>query len=458
MWKVKKEVISLLGIHQDSLVQHLGELVREDAFRGSSLEGLFLKLALEGGGGIAKDVLLKLTLKEEHLGQASPKHLMTLSHELADCGRQRDGAGVAALAARAFAAKGMVRESQNAYLRGFAMDHTNTGLAAGAARAIASGLEKAKSQAPRLEIGASLVWDLSKYDFTNFTKSQSQLSETFQLPNGINARLALCPKGHSKSSEGMAPLFLCLQKPVILKWILQRGSGEGFIAEADLSKKLWHDGTPMVWGLRNFMPISEAKNGSITFRVLGIQLPGSSLRNELQQDVYSKLEEVQERLQFQDDLKARALRALLEAPRLQIDTSFVWDLSKYDFTKFDKGNGQLSDTVMLPNWIHAWLFLYPKGHRDSSDGMAGLYLHVDRPVVLKWSWQSSRGKVITMQHEFSSTLDEDGHVLRWGDTNFMPIAETDGSVRFRILGIQSAGFKLETSSGSTCFQGLRWFW
>ena len=441
--KVIEEAISLLAGLQITLVEHLRELLLgEDVFRGSDMEGLFLKLALEGGGGIPKDVLLKLTLKEQHLGQASPEHLMTLSNELAQCGRQTDAAHVAAVAARAFAAKGMVRESESAHLKGFTMDHSNKEIAAGVALAISSALDK--SQVPRLEIGTSLVWDLSTYDFSNFKKDQEEISETFQLPNGINAWLNLKPKGEARSSEGMAALFLWLETPAVVKWTWQSNSGKVITMECDFSKDLGKGGKPVGWGIRSFMPISET-NGSITLRVLSVQLPGSTLRSDLQQDGYTKLEEKlhswKRRCQELQD-SHKAIEARLQVPRLEIDTSLVWDLSKYSFGDFEKDQEQISETFQLPNGINAWLNLKPKGEARSSEGMAALFLWLDRPAVVKWTWQSGSSEVFTIECDFSEDLGEGGKPVGWGKANFMPISETDGSITLRILSVQLRGSEL----------------
>ena len=124
---------------------------------------------------------------------------------------------------------------------------------------------------------SKVVWDLSTYDFTNFKKDQEQISETFQLPNGINAWLNLKPKGEARSSEGMAALFLWLETPAVVKWTWQSNSGKVITMECDFSKDLGKGGKPVGWGIRSFMPISET-NGSITLHVLSVQLLGSTLR------------------------------------------------------------------------------------------------------------------------------------------------------------------------------------
>ena len=133
---------------------------------------------------------------------------------------------------------------------------------------------------PRLEIGSSVVWDLSSYDFTGFQQDDEQLSKKFQLGStGVNAQLCLYPKGRrSCSSWGMAGLYLCVDKPVTVKYTWQSGSSEVKTSERDFSlAPLGEDGTPLGLGGPDFMPISET-NGSITFRILSVELPVSTLR------------------------------------------------------------------------------------------------------------------------------------------------------------------------------------
>ena len=209
------------------------------------------------------------------------------------------GARVAVFAAKAFAAAGRPRDSEGAYLMAFAMDHSSREVAAGLAQAVMSAhqrceelearcMEKsgqerpmrlegpvgAESLVPRLEIGTSMVWDLSKYNFSNFEKDQVQFSETFQLPAGVHAWLEFYPQGCALSSRSMAGLFLCVDQPAVVKWAW-RSRGEQKTAENDFSKAL-KQGKPQASGIHNFMPICE-NNGSITFRVLRVRLPNSRL-------------------------------------------------------------------------------------------------------------------------------------------------------------------------------------
>ena len=255
----------------------------------SDMEGLFLKLILNEGdsveGSIPEKVLSKLTLQERHLKQASPQQLINLSHLLGRNKREADGARVAVFAAKAFAASGKARDSEHAYLTAFEMDHSNREVAAGLVRAVRSAHQRCEAlesavrrlEAPRREVGSSLVWDLSTYDFSDFTKGNGQLSDTVMLPNGINAWLFLFPKGRSDSSEGMAALYFIVDRPAIAMWTVQSRLGQVMTAVYDFSKDLDNNGKPLGQGWSDFMPISET-NDSITLRILSVQLPGSAMR------------------------------------------------------------------------------------------------------------------------------------------------------------------------------------
>ena len=223
-------------------------------------------------------MLRKLKLEEKHFELASPQQLINLAQQLERIRQEADGARVAGFAAKAFAAMGKARESEDASLRAFAMDPSSREVAAGLAQAVKSAHRRCEAlESTSRSFITSITWDLSKYDFTNFTKSQLQHSETFQLPNGINAWLSLHPKGDSRSAEGMAALFFGVDKPATVKWTAQSCTGKVLTAERDFSKNLGEDGKPLGWGWHDFMPISQS-NGSITVRILSVELPGSNLR------------------------------------------------------------------------------------------------------------------------------------------------------------------------------------
>ena len=292
------------------------QMLSQEAGDTFVMEGLFLKLALEEGC-IPKQALAKLTLGEEHLHQASAEQLMKLCQQLTDSDRPADGARVAVFAARAFKTMCQERQSEEAFLKAFALDRSNQEAAEGLANAVTSAHERCAGLEGRCEELESrcdvsdersgvleakcqalekrcadfesqrssqpsqvfqLVWDLSGYDFSGFRKGQCQGSEKFQLlSSGLTAWLELGPKGSSSSSEGQAALYLHVDKPAVVKWSCQSGSGAVGTLERDFSKDLRPNGTPGGYGWRNFMPISEA-NGSVTLRILSVQVPGSKLR------------------------------------------------------------------------------------------------------------------------------------------------------------------------------------
>ena len=120
-----------------------------------------------------------------------------------------------------------------------------------------------------------------------------------------------------------------------------------------------------------------------------------------------------------------------------------WDLSGYNFTAFGKGRWQLSERFQIGSTgVTAWLSLYPRGSAHSSEGKAALYLHVDKPAKVKWTWQSGGGEVQTEERDFSKEFKSDGTPNGWGWHSFMPISETNGSITLRILSVQLPGSKL----------------
>ena len=318
---------------RNQLHAHMLSEEEGDAF---AMEGLFLKLALEEGY-IPEEVLPKLTLHDHHLIEVSPDQLMKLCQQLVESNRQADGARVAVVAARSFREKGQERQSEEAFLKAFSLDCANKQAAEGLANAVTSAHErcaeleyrcdelkgkaleakceatglanavtsahercteleyrcvelrnngrtveealKAKCQALQKEmqgIQMAIVWDLSSYDFSNFRKGQCQESEKFELlSSGVTGWLKLYPKGDGNSSVGRAGLFLFVNKPAVVKWTCQSGSDEVKTEERDFSKDMIN-GKPDGFGNASFMSMSET-NGSITVRILTVQLPGSAL-------------------------------------------------------------------------------------------------------------------------------------------------------------------------------------
>ena len=63
--------------------------------------------------------------------------------------------------------------------------------------------------------------------------------------------------------------------------------------------------------------------------------------------------------------------------------------------------------------------------------------YIDRPAMVKWTWQSGGGEVETEERDFSKAQkDPDGAPFGYGEADFMPISEANGSVTLRILSVQ----------------------
>ena len=290
-------------------------MLSREARGESTMEGLFLKLALEEGD-VPVEVLPKLTLSECHLKQASPEQLMKLSRQLAQHNQPMDGFHVAVLAANVFKVKGHAKQSEEAFLKAFALDPCSEEVAGEVANTLTSllrccealkeknnaleakckdlqklgdrcneleeksrlneskrkALELRCAELESLKLNSSIVWDLSSSDFADFRKGQGHWSGTFQLLcSGITAMLELYPKGREDSGMGKAGLVLHVERPATVNWTWQSGSGEVKTQEHRFQRE-WD-----YFVCRDFGPTRPTIR-SITFRILSVQLPGSTLR------------------------------------------------------------------------------------------------------------------------------------------------------------------------------------
>ena len=301
----------------------------------SRLEGLFLKLHLERQEEIPAAVVSKLSLRQDALKPLSAEELMLLAEMLAKANRQADGARVAVAAAELFVANGNEDESHRAFAYAYYLDCANDLAAfklcelLGSIRhnwkdlsskwhmldskcqdlgAICDTLTSTcqdlghrsadlgekykdlldkynelkgecqelrdKCNAPQKPCEApimSLKWDLSTYDFTNFTEDQEQLSDEFQLgASGVEAWLEL----HPKASPDKASLYLHVSEPVWAKWRCQVGSWED-TTEWEFAKEA--DGSLNGYGFEEAIPFSDLASG-IAFDLLSVRRAGSSLR------------------------------------------------------------------------------------------------------------------------------------------------------------------------------------
>ena len=257
---------------QDALSEQLQRHIVQREQSGCEMEGLFLKLALNEEAEFSREVLSKLTLEARHLNMASPGQLTLLARQLGNIDRKMDGAGVAVVAATAFASDDKVREAEEAFLEAFALDPSNQDAARGLVRAVSSAHErcdqlqksneelKAKADMPRVELDSPILWDLSTFDFAT-----EKVSPEFQLPGGVEADLRIYP---NNVCHGLDELYLFMNKQVRIKGTVQFDSREARafeLTEADRCATI-----------AKFEP-SECPE-QITLRVLSVQAEGSELR------------------------------------------------------------------------------------------------------------------------------------------------------------------------------------
>ncbi|CAK9060522.1 unnamed protein product [Durusdinium trenchii] len=300
---------------------------------GKHLEGLLLKLHLEREEEIPAEVMSKLSLQQESLKSLCGPQLILLAEMLKKGDRRADGARVAVAAAETFSADGKEDESHGAIAFAHYLDRTNDeaslmlcnllGSIVGKCKGLDSKcqdldkrstglnekytelldkykqLQKAQEaqrkqsqkaeEAQRKQLSNrchelekaqraikppvwQFTWDLSGYNFTNFTEDQQQLSEKFQLgASGVEAWLDLRPK----ASPDKASLFLWVSEPVWVKWRFQAGSWENTL-EWDFQQNA-DGGDPLNRGWGKAIPISNLASG-IAFHLLSVRRAGSSLR------------------------------------------------------------------------------------------------------------------------------------------------------------------------------------
>ena len=120
-------------------------------------------------------------------------------------------------------------------------------------------------------------WNLSAYDFSNFSKGQEKRSDKFQICSGIAASMSLLPKGQNDSSPGKSAVFLHLDKVAEVKFRLRAGQVDKTM-EHDYSTNVTADGRLQGWGLPDFIDSSALQGASITLDVLSVQPANSSLK------------------------------------------------------------------------------------------------------------------------------------------------------------------------------------
>jgi len=139
-------------------------------------------------------------------------------------------------------------------------------------------LEKVcKELQKQVPFGTSFSWDLSGYDFSNFSKGQEKQSDKFQIFSGIAAWISLYPKGHSDSSPGKAALFLRVDKVAKVKVRLGAGHVDVTLEHDYSTSCVLADGS-RGRGWKDFIDASELQGASITVDVLSVQPANSSLK------------------------------------------------------------------------------------------------------------------------------------------------------------------------------------
>ena len=131
-----------------------------------------------------------------------------------------------------------------------------------------------------------------------------------------------------------------------------------------------------------------------------------------------------------------------------VPLTFQWDLSRYDFSTFQKGQAQDSDTLSLPGFnTNAWLTFYPKGWSASSHGWAGCSLKVDKDVRMKATLGiPGNERLKEFEHDCATNArSRDGTPKSWGFANFVRLSESEPLtfITLRILAVQSSGSSVQ---------------
>eukprot|EP00434_Breviolum_minutum_P004135 symbB.v1.2.003645.t1/scaffold175.1/size369221/1 len=140
-------------------------------------------------------------------------------------------------------------------------------------------LEKVcKELQKQVPFGTSFSWDLSGYDFSNFSRDQEKESDKFQIGSGITAWISLYPKGDEGSSRGKAALFLCVDKVAKVKFRCRAGQEDETLEHDYSTSPLNADGTLAGRGWANFINSSALRGASIRVDVASVQPANSSLK------------------------------------------------------------------------------------------------------------------------------------------------------------------------------------
>jgi len=132
-------------------------------------------------------------------------------------------------------------------------------------------------QTLQVPFGMSFSWDLSAYDFSNFSQGEKKQSDKFQIGSGITAWISLLPKGHTDSPPGKAGVYLCVDQVAKVKFRLRAGQVDKTLEHDYSTSKVLADGS-RGWGWPDFIDSSALQGASITLDVLSVQPANSSLK------------------------------------------------------------------------------------------------------------------------------------------------------------------------------------
>ena len=133
-------------------------------------------------------------------------------------------------------------------------------------------------QTSQVPSGTSFSWDLSGYDFSNFSQGEKKKSDKFQICSGITACIWLYPKGDQNSSPGKAGLFLHVDKVAKVKVRFRTDHIDKTLEHDYSTSPLNADGPPHGRGCLDFIDSSALQGASITVDILSVQPANSSLK------------------------------------------------------------------------------------------------------------------------------------------------------------------------------------
>lgn len=178
----------------------------------------------------------------------------------------------------------------------------------------------------------------------------------------------------------------------------------------------------------------EASDGLVT---VVLALKESNQKFKLQGEEFEALkkmcEDLQEKCKDIDMLRQKC--DSLERKFLDpypLGTSFVWDLSSYNFTNMRKGHKQKSDNFQISPSISARLQVYPKGRSGSLPDMAAVHLRLDRPARVRFTLQSGQA----LRTAFHEDYVEDAANRSYGWNSVVATSAANNNITLKLLSVQ----------------------